>query len=152
MYLPDEFLDRYKNLIQDFIETDVSSTLLWYRYIDIPTMFGEGSGKKHKSVEILAQKSYNYMRTWPINSSSKAGDIDNENMVLFISKRHLETLGLLEADGTIKVDIARDRFLVDNLLYKCFGETLVAHSKNHELLFMITLVRDKDNIVIDLIS
>ena len=142
-YISDESWARFNSIISETLENDFTNTeITWYKYIDVPKVFAESSNKYHE-VKLVALKSYNYMRTWPINTQTPSGSRDNEHLVLWVSKRLLTERGLI-VDGALDIDIARDVFLIEGHYYRCGGDTPVSHAHNEDLAYNIICTRDND--------
>lgn len=144
--IPDKVWDRYKNIVNDFIDTDVGKQpITWKRYIDQPLPFGEDSGEQYESVTLDVLIGYNHFKTWPSNPATVSGELDNSNMAIWVSARLLMELGYLNSEGYWDFHRSYDRFIINGITYKSSGDTQVAQAKDEALLFMVVLKREEEN-------
>lgn len=146
LFVPDKVWDTYKRIVNDFIDNDAGKQqILWKRYIDQPLPFGEDSGKKYMDVSLEVLVGYNSFRTWPINQSTISGELDNQNVAIWVSARLLKENGYLNNQGYWEFNRSLDRFVINGIVYKSAGDTQVSQAKNEALLFMVVLKREEDN-------
>lgn len=132
----------YKKLIGDFMDQDAAlKPIKWLIYMEAPSLYGEGSEPKYKATDLNVLISYNVYRTWPINSSTVSGEVDKETLVILVSKKYLLESNLLDVNGYWNIDITRDRFLIDGIIYSSSGDTLSSQASDSDLLFMVILKR-----------
>nr|DAJ84832.1 MAG TPA: hypothetical protein [Caudoviricetes sp.] len=146
--IPDKVWDHYKKIINDFIDVDAGKQLItWKRYINIPLPYGEDSGSKYEDISLNVLIGYNSFRTWPINQATVSGELDNQNMAIYVSARLIRELGYADQYGYWQFDRSLDRFIVNGIVYKSSGDTQVAQAKDDPLLFQVILKRDEDNLL-----
>lgn len=143
--IPDKVWDNYKKIINDFIDEDVGKQkITWKRYINQPLLFGEDSGEKYIDVDLDVLVGYNSFRTWPINRVTVSGELDNQNLAIWVSARLLRELGYLNSNDYWDFDRSYDRFIINGIVYKSSGDTQVSQAKDESLLFMVVLKREED--------
>ena len=136
--------DKYKSIINDFIDEDAGKQpFVWLRKINQPLAYGEDSGIRYLPVILEGLFQYNYIRTWPANKSTLSGELEGENMVLYISARILRENGYVNEFGYPDLNWSEDRFLLNGKIYKPEGDTQVAQAKDEALLFFIILKREE---------
>ena len=93
--VPTKEWDKYKSIINDFMDEDAGKQpFVWLRKINQPLAYGEDNGIQYLPVLLEGLFHYNYIRTWPANRNTISGELDGENMVLYISARILEITGI----------------------------------------------------------
>lgn len=142
--VPTKEWDKYKSIINDFIDEDAGKQpFVWLRKINQPLAYGEDSGIRYLPVILEGLFQYNYIRTWPANKSTLSGELEGENMVLYISARILRENGYVNEFGYPDLNWSEDRFLLNGKIYKPDGDTQVAQAKDEALLFFIILKREE---------
>lgn len=145
-FIKNKHWNRYKKIITDFLNTDAGrQPIVWARYINNFLPMGEDLGAKYQRVDIEGLVYYNAFRNWPINKSTTSGELDEENLSVYVSKDAVKTLGYLTDEGYWKFDWANDRFIIDGIVYRPTGDTGVAQAKDEALLFLLILKRDRDS-------
>lgn len=120
-----------------------NKSITWLRFIDQPSLFGEDDLKYRAQVlEVLV--SDNSYRTWPINQTTTSGELDNQNLSIWVSKRYLKERGLLNQHGYLNFNRTSDRFIINGIIYRSSGDLEASQASDDELLFMIVLKRDDD--------
>lgn len=143
--IPDRVWNRYKQIVNDFIDTDVGKQIItWRRYIDQPLPFGEDSGQQYEDVKIKVLIGYNHFKTWPSNLDTVSGELDKINLAIWVSARLLGEYGYLNENGYWDFNRSYDRFIVNGIEYKAAGDTQVAQAKDEALLFMVVLKREEN--------
>ena len=142
--VPTKEWDKYKSIINDFIDEDAGKQpFVWLRKINQPLAYGEDGGIRYLPVILEGLFQYNYIRTWPANKSTLSGELEGENMVLYISARMLRENGYVNEFGYPDLNWSEDRFLLNGKVYKPEGDTQVAQAKDEALLFFIILKREE---------
>lgn len=142
--VPTKEWDKYKSIINDFIDEDAGKQpFVWLRKINQPLAYGEDSGIRYLPVILEGLFQYNYIRTWPANKNTLSGELEGENMVLYISARILRENGYVNEFGYPDLNWSEDRFLLNGKIYKPDGDTQVAQAKDEALLFFIILKREE---------
>ena len=138
--------DRYKHVVQKFLEDDSGrQTIGWCRHIDQMLMMGEDKSPKYTLVLIEALCYYNAFRNWPINKATVSGELDDENLVILIPKSAVQKY--LNDAGYFQFNWSEDRFIINGIPYKPDGDTQVAQAKDEAIVFQIILKRDRDTIL-----
>lgn len=136
--------DKYKAIINDFIDNDAGKQpFIWLRKISQLSAFGEDISNNYIPVKLNGLFQYNYIRTWPANRDSISGELEGENMVLYISVRLLKENGYTDPYGYPDINWSEDRFLIEGKVYKPDGDTKVAQANNEALLFFVILKREE---------
>ena len=142
--VPTKEWDKYKSIINDFIDDDAGKQpFVWLRKLNQPLAYGEDGGIRYLPVILEGLFQYNYIRTWPANKSTLSGELEGENMVLYISARMLRENGYVNEFGYPDLNWSEDRFLLNGKIYKPDGDTQVAQAKDEALLFFIILKREE---------
>lgn len=135
----------YKNIIKNFMDHDAGrQSITWMRHIDQIGAFGEDGGDQYTPVQIEALCYYNVFRNWPINKPTAAGELDDENLTIYVTKRQIEKLGYINNEGYWQFNWSEDRFIINGIAYKPSGDTQVAQAKDEALCFIVILKRDRD--------
>ena len=114
-YVPDKAWERYKNIINGFIDTDAGKqTFTWLKKLPQMASFGEDSNPVYIPITLEGLFHYNYIKTWANNRlrDTVSGELQYDDQVLYISKNQLETLGYLNEYGYWDFNWAEDRFIV----------------------------------------
>lgn len=144
-FLSNKAWDKYKNIIKDFMDNDAGRQVVtWMRHIDQIVAFGEDGGDQYLPVQLEALCYYNVFRNWPINKPTISGELDDENLTIYVTKRQIETLGYIDSEGYWQLNWSEDRFVINGITYKPSGDTQVAQAKDEALCFIIILKRDRD--------
>jgi hypothetical protein len=142
-YVRNRDWDRYKHIVQKFLEDDSGrQTVSWCRNIDQPLFMGEDVKPQYELVDIEALCYYNAFRNWPINKATVAGELDDENLVILIPKSAVTNY--LNSQGYLIFNWSEDRFIINGIPYKPDGDTEVAQAKDEAIVFQIILKRDRD--------
>ena len=135
--------DRYKHIVQKFLEDDSGrQTIGWCRNINQMLYMGEDKSPKYNLILIEALCYYNAFRNWPINKATVSGELDDENLVILIPKSAISEF--LNPHGYFIFNWSEDRFVINGIVYKPSGDTEVAQAKDESLVFQIILKRDRD--------
>lgn len=135
--------DRYKNIINDFIDNDAGrQPFLWLRKVNQPSAYGEDGSIIYTPIQLEGLFLYNYIKSWPTNSNSTTGELDLGNQVLYISARLLKNNDYLDEYGYWDYNWSEDRFIVNGRVFKPAGDTQVAQAKDIPLLFYVILKRE----------
>lgn len=113
----------FKNAMDDAHNTFNQKTIKWFKYREGNNIYGEEIGPSEAPVELKVLVNANYMRTWPSTIVSETGETDEESTQLFINKEYLRLKGYLTPANYFDYDPANDRFEIDGLMYKPFGDT-----------------------------
>lgn len=142
-YVKNADWDRYKHIVQKFLEDDSGRQKIgWCKNIDQMYFMGEDKAPKYTLITIEALCYYNAFRNWPINKATVAGELDDENLVILIPKSAITDY--LDKDGYFTFNWSEDRFIINGIPYKPDGDTQVAQAKDEAIVFQIILKRDRD--------
>lgn len=145
-FVSNEAWAKYKQIISDFMDHDAArQDIVWAKHVDVLSEFGEDSNNTYIKNDIEALCYYNAFRNWPINTETVAGELDEENLSILISKKWLGDRGYLNENGYFDFNWVQDRFIINGIVYKPSGDTQVAQAKDEALVFMIILKRDRDS-------
>lgn len=135
--------DQYRKIINDFIAEDAGKQpFLWLKKLNMLSAFGEDHQPAFTPIKLEGLFHYNYVKTWPSNRVSVSGELENVNLVLYISAKSLEEAGYLNQFGYWDFNWAEDRFILNGKVYKPGGDTQVAQAKDKALLFFVILQRE----------
>ena len=149
-YISNKAWDKYKRVVQDFMDIDAGRQVIhWYRHVDMQLPFGEDLGDIYIDNEIEALCYYNAFRNWPINRATNTGELDEENLSLYVSAQYLYQHHYTNSDGYWDINPSEDRFLINDILYKPSGDTQVAQAKDIPIAFILILKRDRDILISD---
>jgi hypothetical protein len=143
-YIPTKVWTLYKNIINEFMASDVAKHPITWAKANIPYIYGEDSGITYKKVDLYGLINYNAYRTWPINIGTSSGELDGENMAILITSKVLSEAGYLDSNGYWDLDSANDRFVINGKIYKSSGDTQVAQADSEALIFMLILKREEE--------
>lgn len=142
-YVQNRDWDRYKHIVQKFLEDDAGrQTIGWCKNLDQPLFMGEDVAPEYVLIPIEALCYYNAFRNWPINKATITGELDDENLVILIPKSSIKPY--LNSFGYLKFNWSEDRFIINGITYKPSGDTEVAQAKDEPIVFQIILKRDRD--------
>ena len=106
-YIRNADWDRYKHVVQKFLEDDSGrQTIGWCRHIDQMLFMGEDKIPKYTLILIEALCYYNAFRNWPINKATVSGELDDENLVILIPKSAIQQY--LNKDGYFQFNWSED--------------------------------------------
>ena len=149
-YISNKAWDKYKRVVQDFMDIDAGRQVIyWYRHVDMQLPFGEDLGDIYIDNEIEALCYYNAFRNWPINRATNTGELDEENLSLYVSAQYLYQHHYTNSAGYWDINPSEDRFLINGILYKPSGDTQVAQAKDIPIAFILILKRDRDTLISD---
>ena len=105
--------------------------------------FGEDVWVKYVPYQLEGLSQYNFIKTWASSGrNSISGELDNGNLVLYISANLLRENNLLNKYGYWDFNWSEDRFILNGKVYKPSGDTQVAQASDEALLFFIILDRE----------
>lgn len=135
--------DKYRQIIEDFIDEDAGKQpFLWLKKINLMSSFGEDSSPGYEPIQLNGLFHYNYVKTWPSARASTSGELENGNLVLYISARSIKEAGYMNNFGYWDFNWVEDRFILNGKVYKPGGDTQVAQAKDKALLFFLILQRE----------
>ena len=141
---------RYNKIISDFIDVDAGrQTIIWAKHINSMLQYAEDFSPQYYKIEIEALVYYNAFRNWPINKSTVTGELDEESLSIYITKKYLEDHGYLNKQGYWDFNWTEDRFIIHGISYRPSGDTAISQHKDDVLIIMLILKRDRDSIIRD---
>lgn len=81
----------------------------------------------------------NYLKTWPDNKLTEAGDVNRDNLCLIFNRDYLGGLGFLDGDGEFIVDPEYDYFEIMGQKYSVAGGMAVAQAYDLNTLVYLIL-------------
>lgn len=145
-YVKNRDWDRYKHIVQKFLEDDSGrQSIGWCKHLDQMLPMGEDCYPQYHLIVIESLCYYNAFRNWPINKSTVSGELDDENLVILIPKSAVKQY--LNRDGYFQFNWSEDRFIINGIPYKPDGDTEVAQAKDEPIVFQIILRRDRDTVI-----
>ena len=141
---------KYNRIVSDFLDNDsAKKPITWLKALKQPTLFSEDGIRDYYSIPLEVLIADNSFRTWPINQTTPSGELDNQNLIIWVSKRYLEEKGHINESGYLDFDRSLDRFIIDGLVYKSSGDTLVAQAHDEQLAIIVVLKREVDEDEVD---
>lgn len=138
----DAMWDIYKKTMMDIHDTFAKKEIIWVNNSRREDRFGEDKINEPNQIVLLGLYNSNYMRTWPVTTNTSSGEIDQQSAQIFFNKEYLQNIGYLNADGYFKYNPGLDRFIIDGLQYKAFGDTATAQMMDDDAWVTIIIKRD----------
>lgn len=135
--------NKYKQLILDAHESFNNATLTWRRKTAGLNRFGEDPVVTFSNIDLKALIQGNYFRSWPVTTTSETGDLDKESIMALLNLQYLQNLGYTTAAGYFNFNPAEDRFILEGITYKAFGDSAVSYDGSGALQIMIVLKREE---------
>ena len=135
--------DAYENILNEWQEDAFQQIITWRKSVVILSKHGEDNNERFEDKELRGLIQYNYFRAWPINQPSDSGELDKESCLLYLNIKHLRDNGYTNNFNQFKFDPAMDRFVINGVTYKAFGDSQVAQSHNKPLFVYIILKREE---------
>ena len=144
-FISNKAWEKYKRIVTSFMDQDTGrQDILWAKKVNQMLSHGEDVGDQYYGVEMEALCFYNAFRNWPINKGTVTGELDDENLSVMITREYIKRLGYLNSDGYWDFNWAEDRFVINGITYKPSGDTPVSQVKDHAIVFLLILKRDRD--------
>jgi len=126
-------------------EMFATKTVIWKRNTGYVNPFMEGiPPDNYEDISLKCLCNYNYMRTWPITQETETGGEDRQSIQLFFYKKELIEHGMIDDQNRVIFDPARDKVVVDAILYIISGDSFVSQVDNgNDVLFSLIVKRDK---------
>lgn len=137
--------DKYTTAINDFHDDAFQQDVILRQLITVDDIHGEDTNQRTEDFLLKGLIQYNYFRGWPINQVRDSGEIDKESCTLYLNVKYLSERSLLNPENHLLFDPALDRFLIDGIVYKAFGDSKAAQAKGSTLLIFIILKREETN-------
>lgn len=135
--------DAYENILNEWQEDAFQQIITWRKSVVILSKHGEDNNERFEDKELRGLIQYNYFRAWPINQPSDSGELDKESCLLYLNIKHLRDNGYTNNFNQFKFDPAMDRFVINGVTYKAFGDSQVAQAHNKPLFVYIILKREE---------
>ena len=132
---------KYKAAMMDAHDTFANKEIIWVRAKRKESRYGEDKPKEPTQITLLGLYNSNFMRTWPVTIPTSSGEIDEQSAQLFFNKEYLLGLGYLNADGYFDYNPGLDRFLIDGIEYKPFGDTATAQMHDDDAWVTVIIKR-----------
>lgn len=142
-FIKPEQWEAYRNIINEWQEDAFQQDIIWEREVTTVDRYGEDENKRTKRVTLKGLAQYNYYRSWPLNTITTAGELDKENLLLFLNIKWLGEQGYLNTQGQFDFQPDYDRFIINGIKYKAFGDSEVSQAHNKPLLTFIILKREE---------
>jgi len=137
--------NRYKDIINEAHDDFNQDTITWARHQQTRVeLFRDGIENNYQEVELKVLVGYNYFRTWPITSHDGDGELDSQNMVLYINVKYLKDNGWADINNYLDFNPANDFFIHRGIKYKGEGDTFIAQAKDEPLMFLLVLRREEE--------
>lgn len=134
---------NFRALINSAHDTFNTKEIVWKKALNKLDRYGEDPTSITSSVTLKVLINYNYMRTWPITFTTDSGELDRQSLQLLINKDYLRGLGFINAEGYFNYNPDLDRFIIDGLVHKAFGDTPISQAYKDDLLFAIVVKREE---------
>lgn len=134
---------KYRQLMLDAHESFNGNNLTWKRKTAGISRFGEDPVYTFSDINLKVLVQGNYFRNWPITQTTESGEIDKENVLVLINKDYLSGLGYLTSNGYFNFNPGEDRFILEGLKYKAFGDSTVSFDYNSSIHIAIILKREE---------
>lgn len=134
---------QYKAIVNNAANSFNQSVLIWVRGVDKIEAFREEEHESGNRVNLKVLIGFNSFRTWPITMQSQSGELDNQNMLVYINKQYLRDLGYLTSTNYFNFSPDIDYFIYQGIRYKCEGDTPVSQASDDELHVTLILHREE---------
>jgi len=141
--LSDKDWADYNKIINDAGDTFNKMIITWRRLVRKINDYGEDDGSDYVDIDLEVLIHYNYFRSWPISKETQGGTIDQQNLMLYINRAYLESLGYMTENNYFDFDPGNDRFIIKGDIWKASGDTDAAQAHDLPLLYLIILEREK---------
>lgn len=137
---------KFKNVIHTASKDFGHKEITWRRSrLGLDRWQEDNAGTVDIDVTLNVLCNYNYMRTWPITLPTDSGELDRQSVQLIFSKPELALGGYITPEGNFNYNPDYDRFIMDGLVYKPFGDTPVSQAHDEDLLISIIVKREETN-------
>lgn len=133
----------FRSAMRDAHATFSQKTIEWVRQEVRIDRYGEDMPNSTETVLLQVLVDYNWRRTWPVTMATEMGDQDEQTCMIYFNKEYLSSLGYLNAEGYFLYNPDIDRFIIDGLTYKPFGDTAAAQMYTEDVHILIIVKRVK---------
>lgn len=141
-YIKNSQWDKYREIINNFHEDAFRQEVTWERTLTNRDVHGEDRNIRRENIILEGLVQYNYFRSWPINKTEIAGEVDKENVLIYFNINYLKKMGYTDDKGNFLFNRGYDRFIIDGVEYKPFGDSHAAQAKGETLFIFIILKRE----------
>lgn len=131
----------FKSVMIDAHATFAQKLITWQRKSLRIDRFGEDPVSVMVDTPLKVLCDYNYKRTWPVDINNESGSDDEQSVQVYINKEFLRVNGFLNTDGYFNYEKEFDRFIIDGILYKSFGDTMASQMLSDDSILTIILKR-----------
>ena len=142
-HMTQEQWDDYINIINEWQEDAFQQDITWLKTATVISKNGEDNNYRFKEINLKCLIQYNQFRAWPITQTTDSGETDKESILVYFNIKYLKDLGYTNNHDQFKFKPDYDRFLINGLIYKAFGESQVAQAGAKPLLVFIILKREE---------
>ena len=142
-HMTQEQWDDYINIINEWQEDAFQQDITWLKTATVISKNGEDNNHRFKEINLKGLIQYNQFRAWPITQTTDSGETDKESILVYFNIKYLKDLGYTNNHDQFKFNPDYDRFLINGLTYKAFGESQVAQAGAKPLLVFIILKREE---------
>lgn len=141
-FISDKVWTRYKRAIDDVHSDFNQAIIVWKKYIENLSRYGDDSVKQtYLDIPLQVLIQYNMFRTWPMTSETDSGALDMESITVYINNTYLQSIGYLTSEGNLGFDPGMDYFEYNGQSYRASGETPVSQAKDTNLFTFLILKR-----------
>ena len=143
-FVTEEAWQKYRDIINSVHDDFNKDILIWRRNVPVTIpLFNESPLNEYQDINLKVLIAYNYFRTWPITRHTNTGELDNQNMAVYINRKYLQDLGYTTDQGYFNFRPDKDIFVHRGIHYKCEGDTLIAQAGSLPLLIQLILRREE---------
>lgn len=136
--------DAYKAIMRDAHETFAQKQIVWRKSLGALDQNGEDNKtERFSNITLKVLLQYNAFRTWPVTRTMDIGEQDKESTAILINKQYLSELGYINGSGNFTFDPAADKFIIDNFIHKCMGDTFTSQGYDDPLWIMIIVKKEE---------
>lgn len=133
--------DIFKSLMADVHATFAQKIILWKRSTVQVHRYGEDPVDTMVDTQLAVLCDWNYKRTWPVDINNESGQDDEQSVQIYLNKEFLRQNGFLNTQDYLKYNKEADRFSIDGILYKSFGDTSAAQMLQDDAWVTVILKR-----------
>lgn len=143
MQITDGQYAAYAKIINNFSANANKEIVRWGKREWMEDEFGENNANPLVYTDLEALIQFNTFRTWPMTKHTVAGELDEQNLLLYLNREYLSENGWLTPEGYFHFDPAKDEFIHRGLRYKAEGDTLASQAQDNPLFVLIVLARQE---------
>lgn len=135
--------DTYAGILDEWQEDAFQQDIIWRKSVVVLSKHGEDNNVRFIDKELKGLIQYNYFRAWPINQPTDSGELDKESCLLYLNIKYLKSMGYTNSYDQFQFEPTMDRFIINGVTYKAFGDSQVAQAHNKPLFIYIILKREE---------